>query len=497
MLLDEFATGHSEDTVVTIYGGRRFTYRDYMRGVAAFNNHIKQYVYPKMPVALYMDDSPLEYCAFFSILSLDAVPFIISPKTLKSTLIRILQKAHCQLIIGNDASIFDAREYGYIRAEGFSDGSPISFVDTVLIKPFVPDRNDSPNTVFYLGLTSGSSGEPKLVMHSIEEMRSAIENYAKKTLKIGGGDVLFSIPKSNFAYGLANNLFFSFGTGATAILYPGSLSDADILQYSEEYDVTYFFAVPTLYKRLLSSALVEVLSRSFSRVKMFISAGEYLPRYVAERWNDVYGKYIVDSVGCSETGSAYLVNMDAKNKCGSAGIPVSGYTLRLIGEDGTPSETFGRLTVESKSNSIGYYREPLATAEKIRNGIIYTEDIFRIDQDGYFWFHGRADQMVKRNGYWVSLTETAEAIESCSGVEDVAVFKVDEENALCAAVICNPGVRVSSADIIAQLQNQLEHYKIPDSIRVVDKLPTNTNGKFDIAALKALWRELANGPVTE
>lgn len=489
MLLEEFIKAHSEDTVVTIYGGRKFTYKDYMRGTAIFSNHIRQYVYPQMPVALYMDDSPLEYCAFFSILSLGGVPFIISPKTPQSTLLRILQKANCQLIIGNIASVFDSQKYGYIRVEGFSDGSPLSFVDTVLIHPVLPDGADPPNTAFYLGLTSGSSGEPKLVMHSIEEMFSAIENYAKKTLDIREGNVLFSIPKSNFAYGLANNLFFSFGTGATAILYQGSLSDADILQYSEKYNITYFFAVPTLYKRLLNSPFVGSLSRSFSQVKMFISAGEYLPRYVTERWHDIFGKYIVDSVGCSETGSAYLVNMDTKNKCGSAGIPVSGYTLRLIGEDGTHSKSFGMLTIESKSNSIGYYRDAMATLEKIRNGIIYTDDIFRIDQDGYFWFQGRANQMVKRHGYWVSLTETTEAIKSCSGVEDVVVFKIDEENALCAAVTCNPGRKFSSADLVVQLRNKLEHYKIPDSIRVVDALPTNTNGKYDISALKILWEE--------
>ncbi|MFQ9514684.1 MAG: AMP-binding protein [Eubacterium sp.] len=455
---------YGADHVINVFNNVELTYGYYANSIELLSNELKEINIQNEPVIVYMDDSPVCIICFLSLINIGAKPLIVSPKTIEKTLLQIIRLSKSRVILTEkNIELNNTEIYTFKVIEN-------SIVDKIKM---IKETFIISGSTTYLGLTSGSSGIPKIVMHSADEMYSAIYHYAKNTLKITEDDILFSVPKINFTYGLANTVFFSFSTGAKAIIYAGSLEVSDIIKIITENKVTYFFAVPMLYKRMYDVLIQH--NRDISTVKYFISAGEYLPQKVNEEWFSATKKYIYDSVGCSETGSAYLVNMNPKQKPGSAGTPVEGYKLHLI--DGEEHE--GQLIVEGPSNAIGYLNDKENTSIKFRNKVIYTGDWFRRDEEDFYWFLGRYDDMIKKNGRWVSLNEISDFVKEDQNVRNAVTLLIRGKIVLIVDVNYD-------YDIVAlqnQLIDQLEHYKVPDMI-YIDTIPINSNGKIDLRKLK-------------
>lgn len=468
-LLHEPIKKYGYEHVISVFEDKTYTYRYYVEKIKKFADIFCTNNIGSEPVIIMMDDSPLCIVCFLSLISIGAKPLIISPKTMSKVLKEIIRICKCRVLVTEKMLNEDMNDIKIHVLHCDEDGVT---TQTAL----EPIEYKISGEVAYLALTSGSSGIPKIVMHSSREMYSAIKSYAISTLKITYNDVLFSIPKINFTYGLANSLFFSFATGAKSIIYKKSISPCEIGKIIEKYEVTYFFAVPTVYERMIHN----VNSNELRTIDYFISAGEYLPQMLNNNWYKIAGKYIFDSVGCSETGSAYLFNDNPEYKNGSAGKPVKGYELKLIDGDGRK----GQLIVYGPSNAIGYLNNSDLSKDKFIDSAIYTGDWFEIDEDGYYWFLGRNDDMIKKNGRWVSLNEITNGVKQISNVRNAVTFLLNNKIVLLVEVAKDCMVD----DIKKILSNQLEHYKLPNVIKF-GIIPLNLNGKVDLRRVKEEYEE--------
>lgn len=468
-LLHEPIRKYDYEHVISIFEDRTYTYRYYFDDIKKFADNFCALNVGNEPVIIMMDDSPLCIICFLSLISIGAKPLILSPKTIGKVLKEIIIICKCRVLVTEDMLNADMNDIK-IHVLHCDDNGITTQTALEHTKYKISEE------VAYLALTSGSSGIPKIVMHSSREMYSAIISYAVSTLGITHKDILFSVPKINFTYGLANSLFFSFATGAKSIIYKESISTFEISQLIEKYKVTYFFAVPTLYERMLHN----VKSNKLRTVNYFISAGEYLPQMLNTSWYKIAGKYIFDSVGCSETGSAYLFNDNSEYKNGSAGKPVKGYELKLIDGD----SRHGQLIIYGPSNAIGYLNNSVLSKDKFVDRAIYTGDWFEIDEDGYFWFLGRNDDMIKKNGHWVSLNEITNCAKQISNVRNAVTF-LSNNNIVLLVEVANDYM---VDDIKKTLSYQLEHYKLPGVIKF-GTVPLNFNGKVDLRRVKEEYEE--------
>lgn len=457
-----------ENHIVTIYNDKLYSYFYYARNIENLSKDFSELNIKNEPVLVIMDDSPTCITCFLSLINIGAKPLILSPKTITKTIMQIIDMSKARIIVTDQSTQIDKEKLN-VDIFVINENSVLN-KSSVNCQPYTIN-----NEVCYLGLTSGSSGIPKIVMHSSEEMKSAVHFYAKNTLKITKSDTLFSIAKINFTYGLANSLFFSFATGARAVIYEGTLCTEQILQIVNNFGVTYLFAVPVVFERI--SKELNYGNTYFSHIKRFISAGDYLSPNITNNWFCKTGKYIFDSVGCSETGSAYLINIAPESKPGSAGIAVEGYTLTLI--DGDDHQ--GSLVVEGPSNALGYLNDNENNASKFINGKVYTGDWFKLDDDGYYWFLGRRDDMVKKNGRWISLNELTSYVKKESGIENAVTFL----SAGKIILIIEPTTdEYNTEQLLEILRKNLEHYKTPDIIKI-GKIPINSNGKIDYKTLRS------------
>lgn len=456
--------------VINFFEGKDYTYDYYANSIKSLTLELKNAGIQEEPVIILMDDSPICITCFLSLINIGAKPLIVSPKTIEKTLLGIANLSKSRIVITDEDIELEHLEINTLKIVG----NILKSNSTLIGDAFIVSED-----IAYLSLTSGSSGVPKIVMHSAEEMEAAIKYYAKKTLKITETDVLFSIPKINFTYGLANSLFFSFATGAKSILYSGSMEVECIIKMIDAYKVKYFFAVPVIYERLYKTLIKE--NNKLETVKYYISAGDYLSQKVVDDWFDVTGNYIYDSVGCSETGSAYLINMNPQNKPGSAGIPVEGYRLKLVGD----SNRRGQLLVEGPSNAIGYLNDEENTKEKFRDNIIYTGDWFELDDDGYYWFLGRCDDMVKKNGHWVSLNQITDFVKKDSNILNAVTIFVNGKIVL----ILEANDDYDTKQLLEHIKGNLEHYKIPDVVKFA-KIQININGKIDLKRSKENYGDI-------
>ncbi|MCR9220533.1 MAG: benzoate-CoA ligase family protein [Alphaproteobacteria bacterium] len=340
--------------------------------------------------------------------------------------------------------------------------------------------------------SSGSTGRPKGVVHLQHDIAYTAEAYAKPILGLGPGDVCFSVPKLFFAYGFGNSASFPFAVGATTLLLPERPTPERIFDLVAARRPTRFFALPTLYTALIKH---EAAARAdFASVRTCVSAAEILSEEIFAAWKTRFGHEILEGLGSTEVLHIYLSNrLDAK-KLGSAGRRVPGYAIKLVGADGAevPRGAEGVMWVRGDSNAPCYWNRPDKTAETMRDGWIVTGDRFVEDEDGFYVFKGRADDLVKVSGQWVYPLEVELALANHPQVHECAVLAValpDRRTTLKAYVALAPGAVPDDA-MTAALQSfvkeRLVPYKYPRIVAYLDALPKTGTGKIDRARLKAL-----------
>jgi benzoate-CoA ligase family protein len=349
-----------------------------------------------------------------------------------------------------------------------------------------PTKED--DAAFWLW-TSGSTGRPKAAVHLHQDWRHCCEGYAQGVLGMTAGDVTFSAAKLFHAYGLGNGLMFPFFVGATTVLHPGRATVDSVREIVARERPSLFFSVPTFYAAMLRDAAGSAErshAHDFSSVRAAVSAAEPLPADVFTRFSRTFGVEILDGLGSTEVLHIYLSARQGRVKAGSVGQPVPGYEIRVVDAEGrtAPDGEIGDLLVRGHSTAASYWSRRRATTERMRGEWFHTGDKGYRDGDGCFWYAGRADDMFRVAGEWVSPIELEQALAGHDAVlEAAAVPYQDEQNMTkaMAFVVVKPGVTPSDdlgRELQALMRERLTHYKCPRRIVFVDQLPKTAAGKL-------------------
>ncbi len=337
--------------------------------------------------------------------------------------------------------------------------------------------------------SSGSTGNPKGIVHLHEDAAYTADTYANYILDIDKNDICFSVPKIYFAYGFGNSITFPMRVGASAVLLSGRPQPEIIFSEIKKFNPTIFFGLPTLYTALTKHPSIE--TAELSSLRLCISAAEVLSEDIANAWKEKCELDIVEGLGSTEMLHIYLSNTEQERRVSSAGKVVPGYAVRLVDDDGknVVDGDSGVMEVCGLSGTNCYWNQPEKTAGTIKNGWINTGDRFSVDKDGYYYFLGRADDLVKVSGQWVyplevelALNEHEAVLESCV----LAVELPDRRMTIKAWITPATGYKPDS-DLAAELKDHTKSvllpHKYPRELVFVESLPKTGTDKIDRQAL--------------
>ncbi|MEE2786838.1 MAG: benzoate-CoA ligase family protein [Myxococcota bacterium] len=339
--------------------------------------------------------------------------------------------------------------------------------------------------------TSGSTGQPKAAMHCHRDFAFNTEVYAKQTIGYRAEDICVSVPRLFFGYATGTNLMFPFAVGACAALFTEKPTAERIAWAVQYYGATALTNVPTLMAKLLEADQASPID--FSTLRFSLSAGEALPPALLERWQARFDVPVYDGIGSAEMFHIYLTNRPGDIKPGALGRPVDGYELRILpadaegaGADEVPVGDTGVLWIKGDSVASGYWLDRAQSWHTFHGHWCRSGDLFRRDEEGYYWFCGRADHLLKVSGQWVSPLEIEQALTAHASVIEAAVIGVEVNGLMSTRAFVVSRVTPSpelATDLQAWVKTTLAKYKYPRDIVFVDDLPRNDRGKIDKKAL--------------
>ncbi len=351
--------------------------------------------------------------------------------------------------------------------------------------------------------TSGSTGEPKANIHSHRDFIFNTEVYAKGTVGYAAGDVTVSVPRLFFGYATGTNLMFPFAVGATVGLFSERPTPESLRAAIERYRATVVTNVPTMLGKLLDhDEALRAKGESgldFGSVRFSLSAGEALPEALLRRWQARFGSDVYDGIGSAEMFHIYASNRPGDIKPGSLGRVVAGYELRVLPEDAAgagatpcaPGE-IGVLWVKGDSVSHGYWLDRDKSWRTFHGHWCRTGDLFSMDADGYLYFAGRADELLKVSGLWVAPLEVEECLMKHEAVSLAAVIGAEDAGLMkikAFVVLRRDHAHRAGEALEAELQDfvkeRIAKHKYPRSVEFVDDVPKNDRGKVDRKALRA------------
>jgi len=456
-------------------------------------------------VLMFLDDTPAYPAAFFGAVRAGFVPLLINTLTPPDLLQFYLSDSAATVAVA-DAEFcarFDAvackdtslRTLIVVNGEA-SSHAPNALIARQWLRGFPADLAEAAtarNEMAFWMYSSGSTGRPKGIVHLQHDMAYSDRAFAQNVLKLAPDDICFSVPKMFFAYGFGNSITFPFSAGAATLLLPGQPKPAAIFDAIERYRPSVFFGLPTLYTSLTKAEGAK--ERDFSSLRMAISAAEVLSAEVFNGWKTLTGLEIIEGLGSTEVLHIYLCNRPEKKKLGAAGLRVPGYEIALKDSGGREvgHNEEGILWVRGDSNTPLYWNRPDKSTETIREGgWIYTGDRFVRDADGFYFFRGRADDLVKISGQWVYPLEVELCLTEHPDVRECAVFAAelpDRRMTLKAVVVMNSR-DFDEGEATKMLQDfvkaKLLPYKYPRAIKFIDELPKTGTGKIDRQALLKL-----------
>ena len=333
--------------------------------------------------------------------------------------------------------------------------------------------------------SSGSTGNPKGVVHPHRSMVCTSERFAANTAGLREDDIVFSVSKLFHSYGFGNAMTFPLWVGATIVLSDERVTPQMSFEMIARFRPTVFFGVPTLYAQQLRA--METGKPDLSSLRICISAGEALPGDVFRRWKEQTDTVIIDGLGSTENLHIFIANRPDDIKPGTSGKPVSGYEIKLVDDDDneiTEPDTIGTIWVKGESAAKLYWNNPDKTANTMRGDWLNTGDMYFRDAAGYYHNAVRGDDMMKVGGLWCSPFEIeARLIEHPKVLEAAVVGHIDDDGLIkpAAYVVLNDARDVSAeieAALVAHCRDGLAHYKYPRWFHFIDDLPKTATGKI-------------------
>jgi len=481
---------------------RTITYSGLHEGVNRMGNALKELgVRMEHRVAILMPDTPECVYAFFGAMKIGAVAIPTNTMLKPPDYEYMLNDSRAGVLLVHSSlldritAVRDRLRYvehiivAGDEVEGYT--SLQSILDAASPELALADTNKD-DSAFWL-YSSGTTGFPKGTIHLHHDMTVEADLYAQGVLGLDESDVSFSIAKLFFAYGLGNGLYFPLRTGGTTVLLPGRPLPQVVFDVIDKYQPTVYYGVPTNYAGML--ALAEKTGRtSLGRVRMCVSAGEPLPGPIFEQWKERFGVEILDGIGSTEILHIFISNRPGRAKAGSTGEVVPGYEAKILDDDDgeVPAGELGTLFIKGDSIASGYWNKHEQTKQTFRGEWINTHDKFRVDEEGYFWYAGRTDDMIKVSGMYVSPAEVEAILKKHAAVLESGVVGVADANGLIKprAYVVLKEDQTGSDALVAELQNLVktstQPHKYPRVVIFVDELPKTATGKIQRYKLRQM-----------
>ncbi len=489
------------DLIAIVYEGREISYTQIAAEMNQVGNALRGLgLAMEQRVLLLLLDSPEYAACFFGAMKIGAVPIptntLMKPADYRYFLndsravIAVVSEPLLPLVEGIRAECPYLREIvvatttpggpteAALKASGYRLYHELLAGASPDLEAVATSRDDA---AFWL-YSSGTTGFPKGAVHLHRDMVYATEYYARGILKMTENDRCYSVAKLFFAYGLGNGLYFPFGLGATTILLPARPEPRKVLELCEKQKPTLLFGVPTAFAAMLG----QPGEFDLSSVRAGVSAGEALPKPVWERFKERFKVEILDGIGSTEVLHIFISNRPGAVRPGSTGQVVPGYAARVVDETGQevgPGEE-GHLLIKGQSTCAYYWNKWDKTRETLQGEWIRTGDKYHQDEDGYFWYHGRADDMIKAGGIWVSPVEVEGVLtEHPAVLETGVVGRMDADELIkpCAYVVLQSGY-IPGPELEAELKqfvkDKIAVYKYPRWIEFVESLPRTATGKL-------------------
>ncbi|MGH7356939.1 MAG: benzoate-CoA ligase family protein [Candidatus Rokuibacteriota bacterium] len=442
-------------------------------------------VEPEQRVLLALDDSPRFAAAFWGIAKLGAVAVPVNTLMTAEEYEFLLADSRARVAVV-EASV--APRVLAVR-ERCPHLREVVVADRLgdLLARATPMREAAPTVaddIVYWGYTSGSTGKPKAAVHSHADFVAAADLVGVGVFGLGPDDRTFSASKMFFAFGLGNSLYFPARVGASSVLVLERMDAHRAFETIAAERPTVFFAVPTLYARMLAVDDAEA-KYDLTSLRFCVSSGEALPPAIFDAWADRFGLELVEVVGSTEALHDFIANRPGEARRGSAGRVVPGFEARIEDDAGrpVPDGTVGHLLIKGPTTAPYYWNRRERTRATMLGEWLRTGDMFARDADGWFTFAGRSDDMLKVAGQWVAPAEVEALLCEHSGVLEAGVVGIEDAHGLVrprAFVVLKDGwkptedVRRAIRDVVAR---RAPAYKVPAELEFVADLPKTATGK--------------------
>lgn len=487
------------DKTALIGNGRRRTYKE----LSDWTNRlahvlVEDYgIVPGNRVLIRSANNPAMVACWLAATKAGAVVINTMPMLRAGELTKIVDKAQVSLALCDSRLLDDmlacAEDSIYLKRVVAFDGTANHEAELDYAALDKPVQFEAVKTgrddVALLGFTSGTTGEPKATMHFHRDLLMIADGYAKEVLNVQPEDIFVGSPPLAFTFGLGGLAVFPLRFGATAALLEQA-SPPNMIKLIETYKATISFTAPTAY-RVMLQAMED--GADLSSLRVAVAAGETLPAPIYDAWIKATGKPLLDGIGATEMLHIFISNRLEDSGPGSTGKPVSGYEAKIVDDNmqEVPRNTVGRLAVRGPTGC--RYLADKRQQDYVRDGWNLTGDAFYQDDNGYFHFAARNDDMIISAGYNIAGPEVEAALLTHPDVSECAVIGAEDEERgqrVQAYIVLQKGA-IQSDEMIKRLQEHVKQviapYKYPRRILFVEALPKTPTGKIQRYLLKTMY----------
>ncbi|MGO8854990.1 MAG: benzoate-CoA ligase family protein [Steroidobacteraceae bacterium] len=488
---------------------RALSYRQLLDAAARVGPALARFgVEPENRVALVVFDSVDYPILFWGAIRAGMVPVLLNTRLTADQYRFLLEDSRAKVVLVSalllpliEEAARDVATLKTVVVVGPAPSTVPNLDDLLAAAAPAPAASTFADEVAYWLYSSGTTGNPKGVMHVHSTPRYISQFVGHGRLGMRENDVCFSAPKLFFSYGLSNSLIVPMGVGATAVLCPDHPTPQVVFSLMRRYQATIFYAVPTLYALILDDPTCQPDS-GWVRVRYCFSAGEPLPVHIGEAWRERFGVDIVNGVGTTEMGHLFLTNVPGKVEYGTAGVPVDGYEVKLVDDDNQDlpdAGVIGELLVRAPTAAHGYWNQRDKTRSTFQGEWTRTGDKYERRPDGVYLYCGRKDDMFKVSAIWVSPFEVEAALTSHPLVLEAAVIPFETKQGLLkpkAFVVLRessgdePPGRALYEELKIHVKRSIGPWKYPRWIEFVTSLPRTATGKLQRYKLRE-WSEKA------